>query len=121
VVSEIFYFILPGWILNAAQVVHTYEAFLAAGYVFLFHFFVAHLRPETFPVDPVIFTGRMPLERFKHERPLEYNRLVSSGELEKYFVSPPTPSQTKMAKAFGFTVMVGGALLIIAILKTIFL
>lgn len=117
---KLFTAFLPGWVLNAAQVVHTYEAFLAAGYVFLFHFFVAHLRPETFPVDSVIFTGRMPLERFKHERPLEYNRLVSSGELEKFLVSPPTPSQTKIAKIFGLIVMSGGALLMLAILKTLF-
>jgi hypothetical protein len=52
---------LPGWFLNAAHVVHSDEALLATGFIFIFHFFHTHLRPETFPLDPVIFTGRIPL------------------------------------------------------------
>jgi hypothetical protein len=111
---------LPGWILNAAQVVHTYEAFLAAGYVFLFHFFVAHLRPESFPMDQVIFTGRMPLERFKHERPLEYQRLVDTGELEKYLEDAPNGAQTKLARVFGFALAGSGLLLMLGIIASIF-
>jgi hypothetical protein len=67
---------LPGWALNAAYVVHSEEALLATGFIFLFHFFHTHLRPESFPLDPVIFTGSQPLERFKDERPLEYQRMV---------------------------------------------
>ena len=35
--------------------------FLAAALVVLFHFFHTHLRPESFPLDPVIFTGSVPL------------------------------------------------------------
>ncbi len=53
---------LPGWVLNAAYIMHSDEALLATGFIFLFHFFHTHLRPESFPMDPVIFTGRMPLE-----------------------------------------------------------
>lgn len=111
---------LPGWVLNAAQVVHTYEAFLAAGYVFLFHFFIAHLRPESFPMDHVMFTGRVPLERFKHERPLEYERLTKSGELEKYLVDPPAKSLIRFSFVFGFLMLAAGLLVIIGILKSVF-
>ena len=75
-----FTMVLPGWALNAAYIVHSDEALLATGFIFLFHFFHTHLRPEAFPMDPVIFTGRMPLERFKDERPLEYERLVAAGQ-----------------------------------------
>ena len=67
---------LPGWALNAAYIIHSDEALLATGFIFLFHFFHTHLRPESFPMDPVIFTGSMPLHRFKEERPLEYQRMV---------------------------------------------
>ena len=83
--------VLPGWALNAAYIAHSDEALLATGFIFLFHFFHTHLRPESFPMDPVVFTGRMPLERFKEERPLEYQRLVASGELDKLIVPAPTP------------------------------
>ena len=74
---------LPGWVLNAAYIIHSDEALLATGFIFLFHFFHTHLRPETFPMDPVIFTGRMPLATLEEERPLEYPRLVAEGKLER--------------------------------------
>jgi thiosulfate reductase cytochrome b subunit len=48
---------VPGWTLNAAQLVHSEEALLAVGFVLVFHFFHSHLRPESFPMDPTIFTG----------------------------------------------------------------
>ena len=86
--------LLPGWALNAAYVIHSDEALLATGFIFLFHFFHTHLRPEAFPMDTVIFTGSMPLERFKDERPLEYERLVATGKLDEYLVPPPTPRGT---------------------------
>ncbi|HUP06918.1 MAG TPA: cytochrome c3 family protein, partial [Caldimonas sp.] len=75
---------LPGWVLNAAWVVHSDEALLATGFIFLFHFFHTHLRPESFPMDTVVFTGRMPLSKFEEERPLEYQRLVAEGKLEDW-------------------------------------
>ena len=52
---------LPGWALNAAYIIHSDEALLATGFIFLFHFFHTHLRPESFPMDPVIFTGSQTL------------------------------------------------------------
>lgn len=113
---KIFTAFLPGWTLNAAQVIHTYEAFLAAGYIFLFHFFVAHLRPETFPIDTSIFTGKITLDRFEEERPLEYERLSRSGELEDRLVDPPTENQMKNARIFGYIAAAAGALLMVAIL-----
>ena len=48
----------PGIFLNIALVIHSNEALLAMGVIFIFvHFFSAHLRPESFPIDKVIFTG----------------------------------------------------------------
>ncbi|MEJ2604923.1 MAG: hypothetical protein P8172_16875, partial [Gammaproteobacteria bacterium] len=46
---EFFTAFLPGWTINAALVVHSDEALLATGFIFLFHFFHTHLRPESFP------------------------------------------------------------------------
>lgn len=50
--------ILPGWAFNVAAVLHREEALLAAGFMFLIHFFNVHLRPDKFPLDGVMFTGR---------------------------------------------------------------
>ncbi len=107
---------LPGWTLNAAYVIHSDEALLATGFIFVFHFFHTHLRPESFPMDTVIFTGKMSLERFKAERPLEYERLVENGELEDYLVDPPNRRQIRDAYFFGSIFLVLGILLAIGII-----
>ncbi len=73
---------VPGWMFNVAMVVHGFEALLAVGFIFTIHFFNAHLRLEKFPVDDVMFTGRMPEEEFKEERAAEYERLAAAGQLE---------------------------------------
>jgi cytochrome b subunit of formate dehydrogenase len=104
---------LPGWTLNAAQVIHSDEALLATGFIFVFHFFHTHLRPESFPMDLVVFTGKMSLERFKSERPLEYQRLVDNGELEDYLVEGPNPRQRRDAYLFGSIFLVLGIMLAI--------
>ena len=99
---------LPGWVLNAAYVVHSEEALLATGFIFLFHFFHTHLRPESFPLDPVIFTGSQPIERFKEERPLEYQRMVEEGTLEQNIVPAPTPEQMRKIHFWGFVAVAIG-------------
>ena len=94
--------IFPGWIINVATIIHSDEALLATGFIFTVHFFNTHLRPEKFPMDIVIFSGRVPLEEFKIDRPDEYRELVESGELEKYLVEPYQPIVIKAIKIFGW-------------------
>jgi predicted CXXCH cytochrome family protein len=106
---------LPGWALNAASVIHSDEALLATGFIFVFHFFHTHMRPESFPMDPVMFTGSMPLERFKEERAHEYQLLVETGRLEERMVPPPTKGQLMRGYIFGTTGLVIGIALAVGI------
>jgi cytochrome b subunit of formate dehydrogenase len=106
---------LPGWTLNAAYLAHSDEALLATGFIFLFHYFHTHLRPETFPMDPVVFTGRLPLERFKEERPEEYERLVATNELEGLLAPAPTKAELVRAYTFGFAAVAIGVALAVGI------
>jgi cytochrome b subunit of formate dehydrogenase len=79
--------VLPGYWLNVALVIHSNEALLAMGVIFIFvHFFSAHLKPESFPLDKVIFTGSLPVDHYKAERPLEYARRVREGTLDEVLV-----------------------------------
>lgn len=71
--------LLPGWIVNAALIFHGYEAILAMAFLFTVHFFNTHLRPEVYPVDPVIFTGDIPLHEVQERYPGWYRRLQESG------------------------------------------
>jgi cytochrome b subunit of formate dehydrogenase len=107
--------VLPGWTLNAAYVIHSDEALLATGFIFLFHFFHTHLRPESFPMDTVVFTGRIPLEKFKEERPLEYERLVAQGKLDTLLAPAPTAAEMTRAYVFGFATLAIGLVLIVFI------
>ena len=84
--SEFFTNFVPGWMINVATIIHSDEALLATGFIFTVHFFNTHLRPEKFPMDIVIFSGRIPLNEFKLDRPDEYKEMVEKGELEKYLV-----------------------------------
>ena len=60
--------VLPGWMFNIAALVHGEEALLAVGFIFTFHFFNGHVRPAKFPMDTVIFTGRISEHELKAER-----------------------------------------------------
>ena len=84
--SEFFTRLLPGWTLNVATIIHSDEALLATGFIFTVHFFNTHLRPEKFPMDIVVFTGRMTIEELRNDKPAEYEALVQRGELEKHLV-----------------------------------
>ena len=75
---EVFARVLPGWVFNIALLVHGEEALLAVGFIFTIHFFNSHLRPEKFPMDMVIFTGRVTERELREERPAEYARLASA-------------------------------------------
>ncbi|MEI8196830.1 MAG: cytochrome c3 family protein, partial [Phycisphaerae bacterium] len=112
---------VPGWAFNVATVIHGFEALLAVGFIFTIHFFNAHLRLEKFPVDDVMFTGRLPEEEFKHERGAEYERAVASGEIAKLRVAPPPAWYRHFAVAMGITAMTIGTtiavLIILAALK----
>ena len=86
-----------------ATIIHSDEALLAIGFIFTVHFFNTHLRPEKFPMDIVIFTGRMPLEEFKRDKPAEYEALVQSGELESHLVEPYPPIVIRTIRVFAWT------------------
>src|SRR3989344_2320097 len=84
-------------------------------------FFKPLSRPETFPRDTVIFTGRVPLEELKEDRPQEYKELVESGELEKLLAPPPTRSFIRRAKIFGaIALAIGLTLVVLIILAEVF-
>ena len=86
---EFFARFVPGWAFNVALLVHGEEALLAVGFIFTIHFFNGHLRPEKFPMDPVIFTGRVTEAEMREERPDEYARLRRDASLDALRVDPP--------------------------------
>ncbi len=101
--STFFTRFLPGYLINVATIIHSDEALLATGFIFTVHFFNTHFRPQKFPMDQVIFTGKVPFEEWKHERPREYALLQESGKLHEYLVkNPPSRRLFLTSRIFGF-------------------
>jgi hypothetical protein len=67
-------------------------------------------------MDTVIFTGTIPLDEFKIDRPREYQELVESGELEKRLALPPSPQKVHVWRIFGAIALGIGILLVLLIL-----
>jgi cytochrome b subunit of formate dehydrogenase len=102
---EFFTRFFPGWLINVATIIHSDEALLAVGFIFTVHFFNTHLRPEKFPMDIVIFSGRMDVEELKEDKPAEYEEAVRTGRLEESLVDPYPPIVIKAIRVFGWTAL----------------
>jgi predicted CXXCH cytochrome family protein len=113
---ELFTRLLPGWSVNVATIVHSDEALLAVGFIFTIHFFNGHFRPDKFPMDPVVFTGRMTVEELKYDRPEEYRTVVERGELDRRLVDPIPVATERAFKVFGMLALAFGLTLIVLIL-----
>ncbi len=62
-----------------------------------------------------MFTGVMPLEEFRREHQIEYDRLVQNGELSKYVVDAPSQPMTRASTILGFTLMACGLILLVMV------
>jgi cytochrome b subunit of formate dehydrogenase len=107
---------LPGWMINIALIIHSDEALLAAGFIFSIHFFNTHFRIEKFPMDTVIFSGRISKNEMLHDRKRWFDRLVASGRLDEYRVRDEWPRWKSIARSFGYSAVgLGFALLVLIV------
>jgi len=116
---ELFSHLVPGWFFNIALLVHGEEALLAVGFIFTIHFFNSHLRPEKFPMDMVIFTGRVDEKELREERPSEYARLVANPVNPPRYVRTPSDRLWVAGRIIGTTAVVIGLTLVVMILAAL--
>jgi thiosulfate reductase cytochrome b subunit len=112
---EFFTRVLPGWSINVAHIIHSDEALLAAGFIFTFHFFNVHFRPDKFPMDRVMFSGRMSKAEMLSERRRQYDRWVAEGTLEEHRAGHEWESWKKIALPLGFSAFLIGLGLMVLI------
>lgn len=74
--------ILPGQIVAAAMELHGFEATLAALTIVIWHLYDVMVRPDIFPADTTMFTGRISTERMLEEHALEYAEMTAGGKIE---------------------------------------
>ena len=115
---EVFTYIVPGWFVNVATIIHSDEALLAVGFIFTIHFFNTHFRPDKFPMDPVIFTGRVTVDELKFDKPGEYEQLVAAGKLEEHLVDPFPKAAEKAIRIGAYVALTVGLTLIALIIYT---
>jgi cytochrome b subunit of formate dehydrogenase len=114
---------LPGWTMNVATIFHGYEAMIAAAFLFTIHFFNVHLRPDKFPLDAVMYTGRGTMDYMVEEHPKMAGELQSTSQkpVSRTFkidhpAPPPTRRSTVIATVLGFLLWGIGIATIIMIL-----
>jgi len=105
---QYFTIFLPGWIINIATIVHSDEALLASGFIFTVHFFNTHFRPSKFPIDTVIFTGKIPKYELVEERSEQYKRMSAQKTLETYRDQYPSVGADLFSTIMGFAMLVLG-------------
>jgi cytochrome b subunit of formate dehydrogenase len=77
---EFFSRFLPGYFINIAHVLHFDEAVLAVLYIFCIHLTNAHWRPDVFPADWTIFTGKTTKDALMRDHPGEWTSLKASPQ-----------------------------------------
>lgn len=75
---ELVSWVVPGSAIAAGRVLHGLEGTFAVLVVILWHTWSVILRPEIFPLDKSIFTGKIALDRLKEEHALEYERIFGT-------------------------------------------
>jgi cytochrome b subunit of formate dehydrogenase len=115
--------VLPGWAFNVAATLHSEEALLAAGFMFIIHFFNVHMRPDKFPMDGVMFTGRVRLEELAkdHAETAEAlfdldRRPVSTAAIIDLPAPPPPRWMTYLAAIGGLAALGVGLAIVGAVL-----
>ncbi|HQR29198.1 MAG TPA: cytochrome b/b6 domain-containing protein [Anaeromyxobacteraceae bacterium] len=70
----------PHWVLTSAQIIHGEEATLALLFLFVVHFYNAHLKPSIFPMNWVWLTGKMSHAMLEEEHRGQYEELVGKDD-----------------------------------------
>jgi cytochrome b subunit of formate dehydrogenase len=80
---------LPGWAFAIVATAHRDEAVLAIGFIVIVHMYYGHLQTTAFPVNTVMFTGRMLKSKYKQWFAREYAHMTGENDEDKYPDKPP--------------------------------
>jgi len=73
----------PHWLLTSAQIIHGEEATLAILFLFVVHFYNAHLKPSIFPMSWTWLNGKISLAMMKHEHEAEFEQYERRTQEQK--------------------------------------
>ena len=113
----------PGILFNVAIIIHSYEAMIATAFIFTIHFFNVHLRPDKWPLDAVMFTGRATVHYMEEEHPRIAERIRErvaaqepSARAEVDSPAPPPARWMNVVGAAGGLTLLGIGLVLIGLI-----
>jgi len=66
---------VPRWWVDVATTIHWYEAILATLAIIVWHFYMIIFDPDSYPMNWAWFDGKVSLEHYREEHPLDYETL----------------------------------------------
>jgi len=70
---------IPRWWIDVATTVHYYEAILATLAILIWHFYHVIFDPDVYPMNWAWWDGKMPIEHYREEHPLDTESLRGPG------------------------------------------
>jgi hypothetical protein len=67
--------VVPRWFIDVATTVHFYEAILATLSIIVWHFYQVIFDPDVYPINWAWYDGKMSLDHFREEHPLDFDTL----------------------------------------------
>jgi cytochrome b subunit of formate dehydrogenase len=73
---------VPGWWIDVAITIHWYEAILATLAIIVWHLYGVIFDPDAYPMNWAWFDGKMSIEQYEHEHPLDMMALEKARHAE---------------------------------------
>ena len=73
---------IPGWWVDVAITIHWYEAVLATLAIIVWHIYAVIFDPDAYPMNWAWFDGRMSIEHYEHEHPLDTLAIIKASGSE---------------------------------------
>jgi cytochrome b subunit of formate dehydrogenase len=89
---------VPGWWIDVAITIHWYEAVLATLAIIVWHLYAVIFDPDAYPVNFAWFDGRMSIEHYQHEHPLDTAALLQAAQESGEEEDQPEESPVESAK-----------------------
>jgi cytochrome b subunit of formate dehydrogenase len=73
--------LLARWLVDVATSIHFYEAILATLAIVVWHFYQVFFDPDVYPMNSAWWDGRMPIEHYREEHPLDTETLAHPEDI----------------------------------------
>jgi cytochrome b subunit of formate dehydrogenase len=85
---------VPGWWVDVAITVHFYEAVLATLAIIVWHLYGVIFDPDAYPMNWAWFDGKMSIEHYEHEHPLDIGAIEKARGPEEEVAEEETAETT---------------------------